>query len=66
MKLINCKCPMCGNDTLVIMTDEEYERYTNGESLISIFPNWIPNERELLITGMCLSCQDKYWPKDED
>ena len=47
------------------MTNEEYERYTNNESLINIFPEWTPTEREHLITGLCYECQDTIFTIEE-
>lgn len=57
MKNFRTKCPICGAEFELEMTNEQYEKYINGEDFIQdIFPDWTPGQREMLITGICDEC----------
>jgi hypothetical protein len=61
MKVVKRTCPWCGQENSVEMTDEQYDEYTTGASTIQrIFPELTPATREILITGICGKCWDKY------
>lgn len=54
---VKTKCPCCGRETVVSMTDEQYIEYKGGYKNIQfIFPDWSPEKRELLISGVCSEC----------
>ena len=54
-------CPMCGEEEMLCITEDEYERYerwANGEGLIQdMLPTLDPAEREFLMSGYCFDCQ---------
>lgn len=54
---VKTKCPCCGSENVVSMTDEQYTEYNAGYKNIQfIFPDWSPEDRELLISGVCAKC----------
>lgn len=60
MKKFKVKCPLCGTEYEMNMTDEQYNKYIKGEDNIqNIFPDWPADEREMLITGICGKCWDQ-------
>ena len=62
-------CHECGRSFVSpIFTQEEWNRYQNGEHAQDVFPNWTPSERELfLISGICGDCFDRIMAEpDED
>ena len=67
MKTVYKRCPMCGKEFGIEMSDEQYEKYTKGTEFIQdIFPEFTPAQREVLITGICEDCWDKLFPLEED
>lgn len=60
MKKFKVKCPLCGTEYEMNMTDEQYNKYIEGEDNIqNIFPDWPVDEREMLISGICGKCWDQ-------
>lgn len=60
MKKFKVKCPLCGTEYEMNMTDEQYNKYIEGEDNIqNIFPDWPADEREMLISGICGKCWDQ-------
>lgn len=57
---IKATCPMCGKSTVITVTKTQYERYQNGELIQNCFPEMKPEIREMLITGICPECWDKF------
>ena len=58
------KCPSCGKETKLMVTEQQYKDLNDGKKLIqNIFPDWSPEDRELLITGICSNCWDKMFEK---
>jgi hypothetical protein len=54
---VKTKCPCCGCENVVSMTDEQYIEYSAGYKNIQfIFPDWSAEKRELLISGVCPKC----------
>lgn len=67
MKNIYTKCPMCGKETVFMVTDEQYQKYIDGkENVQRIFPELSCEEREMLITGICPDCWNKIFPKNDE
>lgn len=60
MKHINTKCPYCGQTHIIIVNDEQYDKYCkNEENIQNIFPDLDAPTREMLITGICPKCWKK-------
>ena len=62
---VECKCPMCGTINHVTITEAQYWRWQFGEHIQNVAPELSPNERELLISGICPKCWDNMWGGEE-
>lgn len=58
-------CPECHKTTEVEMTEEQASELASGKHIQTIFPDWEPSKRELLITGMHPECWDKVFAEEE-
>jgi len=54
---IICECPFCGSVDSVWVNEEDYIKWQNGELVQEAFPYLNSIEREMIISGMCPSCQ---------
>lgn len=65
---ISGRCPICGRDVHLGLTEEEYEGYqkfqSGGEDLEEAIPDLNAFEREFMITGMCVDCQCSVFRKE--
>ena len=59
-------CPFCGNVTRFAVENFELEAYENGALAQNAFPNLSATEREVIVSGMCPSCQDNIFGGDEE
>lgn len=51
-------CPFCGELNVITVSEEEYERYyLDGMMIQDAMPDLTPTEREMIISGICPSCQ---------
>ena len=54
------RCPKCGDTSNVAMTRAQYYKFLRRDDNIqSIFPHLSPDDREILISGLCHECQRK-------
>ena len=62
------KCPFCGAVTKLKVHPVSLEAYKNGALAQDAFANMTPAEREVLISGLCMKCQEDIFkePEDED
>ena len=56
------QCPFCNAKSEVEATLAGLRAWQEGALVQVAFPNMTPNDRELLMTGICDSC----WPAGED
>lgn len=56
---ISVKCRCCGQEYILNVTDDGYNAYMNGALVQDAFPCISPEDRELLISGLCENCWDK-------
>lgn len=62
-KHVECKpCTFCGKKAVVVMTDDEYRRFSSGLSVQEALPSWPANQRELLLTGTHAECWEAMFP----
>lgn len=64
---ISKQCPLCNRTMALQLTDEEYTKYFDlvGTVFIQdIFPNMDKVEREFLISGYCVECQNLIFGSD--
>lgn len=59
-------CSGCGQTAFFSMTQEQYNAWKQGEHVQSIFPDWSPDDREMLISGTCPPCWAEMWTEEED
>lgn len=61
---IRTKCPFCGTINSVIVPKENYKQWQNGELVQKAFPMLSADEREMLVSRMCLGCQAKVFGEE--
>ena len=54
---IEITCPFCGAVTYIGVNDEDLKKWQDGMLIQRAMPYFSPEQRELLITGMCYDCQ---------
>ena len=55
---IMTSCPFCGEPNVITISQEEYENYyIKGMLIQDAMPDLTATEREMLISGICPSCQ---------
>ena len=56
---LHAYCSECNGTFIIPCTPDQYDRYTNRREVIqNIFPELSPQDREILISGMCGYCFD--------
>jgi len=67
MQKITTQCPICLEEHTLDVTDEQYEKYINGEDYIqNIFSEMSAEDREMLITGICPKCWRNVFGDEEE
>lgn len=56
---IVCTCPFCGKFHSVMVNEEAYKNWLDGELIQRAMPDLTPTEREQLISNLCPACQLK-------
>lgn len=56
---MTCDCPFCGTSNDVLVETEGLKAWHNGIKIQDALPDLTPEERELLITGICPECWNK-------
>lgn len=51
------KCPFCDRESEVMVKIDEYLAYEEGGMAKDAFPNLSAEEREMIISGICIKCQ---------
>lgn len=60
MYAVGFTCPFCGRMTEILMSEYEAHLYYDPDMNVKdIFPNLAPEQREIMISGMCIKCQRK-------
>ena len=59
------RCPFCGTEHEVLVDFDSYVNWLGGELIQVAMPYLTPTEREQLISGFCIDCQDMIFG-DED
>lgn len=64
--IITISCIYCHKQHDVVVKEEDYKKWISGEYVIQkCFPYLTPGDREILISGVCNDCFNKYF-SDED
>jgi hypothetical protein len=68
MKVLTKPCIHCKLPTVIMMTADQFARVQKGKELVQdIFPDWSPEDRELVISGTHNECWIKLFPpRDEE
>lgn len=63
---VEVRCPFCGYVSAVCADAMDYADWKMGGLAQNCFPYLSASEREILISGLCLECQDDVFGSDED
>jgi hypothetical protein len=63
---IKTHCPVCNKHNNVFVEEEEYKAYQAGAHIQSSLVSNTPEEREMLLTGICGECWNNIFAEDED
>lgn len=55
---ITTACPFCGKVTVLVVPADDFMAWQNGSLVQNVFPYLSAEDREVLISGMCIDCQD--------
>lgn len=58
---VECKCPFCGNINSVELEESQWWNWQLGQHIQDAAPDLSPEEREMLISGICPKCWDIAW-----
>lgn len=58
-------CSGCGQSTWFTMSEEQFRFWQQGVHVQDIFPDWSPEDREMLISGTCPECWEEMWAEDD-
>lgn len=60
-------CPFCGEDHIVTVPEDGYNRWIRGEKIQIAMPEVPAEDREMLISGICPTCWNKtFGPAPEE
>lgn len=59
------KCVDCGREYMVAYYEKDYQKWQDGELIQRAMPYLSPSFRELLKTGICKVCWQKFKIADE-
>lgn len=65
MLTISVICPFCHAESFITVRYEDYLRWNDGELVQNAFPYLSAEEREALITGLCIDCQGRLFCEPE-
>ena len=51
-------CPFCGAESVVTVDAKAYFAWQGGELIQNAMPNLDASTKEMLISGICLKCQE--------
>lgn len=57
--IIECECPLCKQLTYIKVDKDGFFKWKKGELVQRAFPKLSIEERECLISNICLTCQDE-------
>lgn len=65
--IIITTCPFCGHAHEVAVNEDDFWDWDDGKNAQDAFPYLTPDEREMLISGICPKCWDSmFGGEDED
>lgn len=64
--LVTRTCKFCGKRSRLDVDETAIRKWNNGMLIQEAFKDIVPEIREILLTGTCLSCQEKIFKEEED
>ena len=59
-------CPCCGKEHSVVVQNEDLIKWQTGTLAQKAFPYLSTAEKEQLISGLCLKCQEDIFGEEDD
>jgi len=59
-------CRKCHEPHSLWLDPTLVQRWESGELIQDVFPHLTPDQRELMISGICGACWDRMWPDDDE
>ena len=59
-------CNTCGREVKMLVDSQDLVAWMEGELIQNAMPYLTPDERELLISGICGTCFDDMFPPEND
>lgn len=59
-------CPNCGKLQVIEVEDSQYNDWMAGKNIQIAFPNLTPDQREILMSGICPECWEKIFPEEDE
>lgn len=59
-------CVNCGQSQTINCTEAQYQWWQSGIAIQVAMPDVPAAERELLLSGICATCWERYLPDEED
>lgn len=65
---MGCQCRMCKKIVYLEAKVSQWEEYhsSHRRNIQTIFPEFTPGQRELLISGICETCFDNMFGQEDD
>lgn len=63
--IVETKCPLCNKVHYVECSEEGYKALQEGEFAQVALPDLSPEEREMLMSGICPQCWDLMFPEED-
>ncbi len=63
--IITKTCILCSKESEVTVKEVDYMAWRDGVSIQNVMPYLTPDQRELLISGICGNCFDDLFPEED-
>ena len=63
--IVVTQCPFCGRANEIAVNEADYWDWDDGMLAQDAFPYLSANEREMLISGICPTCWEKMFGKED-
>ena len=63
---LEATCPFCGHINNILVYEDDFLAWQNGTLIQYAFPYLSPEDREMLISGICPTCWEKMFEGEEE
>lgn len=63
--IITKTCILCSKESEVTVKEVDYMAWRDGVFIQNVMPYLTPDQRELLISGICGNCFDDLFPEED-